>query len=139
MLIELLHTDDPSNKVNKTFTKVLEKNVRFKRDFDKQKPVLVLMLEDLDGVNYVKLDNRYYFIDDTTNLNSQHLRVNLSLDPLMTFKDYIMNNALYVFASDKPSDDLSSLPVKTTTVNHKFLSDTSITPYNNYSLNTTGD
>lgn len=96
MILKLYQVTDGDNVMNKTLSDTpLTLNIRLKRDTDIINPMLILSA--IDGVdynnyNYAKIEelNRFYFIDNATNLNNKRWQLNLSCDVIETYKDEIL-------------------------------------------------
>lgn len=96
MILKLYQVTDGDNVMNKTLSETpLILNIRLKRDTDIINPMLILSA--IDGVdynnyNYARIEelNRFYFIDNVTNLNNKRWQLNLSCDVIETYKDEIL-------------------------------------------------
>lgn len=96
MILKLYQVTDGDNVMNKTLSDTpLTLNIRLKRDTDIINPMLILSA--IDGVdynnyNYARIEelNRFYFIDNATNLNNKRWQLNLSCDVIETYKDEIL-------------------------------------------------
>ena len=96
MILKLYQVTDGDNVMNKTLSDTpLTLTIRLKRDTDIINPMLILSA--IDGVdynnyNYAKIEelNRFYFIDNATNLNNKRWQLNLSCDVIETYKDEIL-------------------------------------------------
>lgn len=96
MILKLYQVTDGDNVMNKTLSDTpLTLTIRLKRDTDIINPMLILSA--IDGVdynnyNYAKIEelNRFYFIDNVTNLNNKRWQLNLSCDVIETYKDEIL-------------------------------------------------
>lgn len=96
MILKLYQVTDGDNVMNKTLSDTpLTLTIRLKRDTDIINPMLILSA--IDGVdynnyNYARIEelNRFYFIDNVTNLNNKRWQLNLSCDVIETYKDEIL-------------------------------------------------
>lgn len=96
MILKLYQVTDGDNVMNKTLSDTpLTLTIRLKRDTDIINPMLILSA--IDGVdynnyNYAEIEelNRFYFIDNATNLNNKRWQLNLSCDVIETYKDEIL-------------------------------------------------
>ena len=96
MILKLYQVTDGDNVMNKTLSDTpLTLTIRLKRDTDIINPMLILSA--IDGVdynnyNYARIEelNRFYFIDNATNLNNKRWQLNLSCDVIETYKDEIL-------------------------------------------------
>lgn len=88
----------PANKINKDITMIQHIDLKLRKDFDFNNPYLILNRKniDIDSFNYVLMENRYYFVKNKTRLNNSLVKIDLELDPLMTFKDFILNSNLNI-------------------------------------------
>ena len=114
------------NKIDKLLVNGTEYNITPRAELDLENPVLYLSFNPLDNFNYVKLDNKYYFINSAFMERFNYWRVNLSLDVLNTYKDQINNCTCTIIESENPnankidcvmSDDYA---VKTLNLNDVF-------------------
>lgn len=97
MLLKLYDTDDATNVINRVLAVEREVNIRLRGRPDMASPSLTLKGIEYDhGYNYASLDDRYYFVDSIELVGGDVFRLQLSLDPLETFKDDILaSNARY--------------------------------------------
>ena len=64
MKLEFFHTDDSSNAINKTLTKISEKDVTLKASTDILAPRMVFLAKDFTStINYMRMLDKYYFVD----------------------------------------------------------------------------
>ena len=93
MKLEFFHTDDSSNTINKTLTKISEKDVTLKASTDILAPRMVFIAKDFTSkINYMKMLDKYYFVDLQFIRNNSLVIVNSSIDALETYKDIILNS-----------------------------------------------
>ena len=93
MILTLLKTTDPRNKVDKTLTDGNDINITLKRDEPKENPrIRVNNSQLVDDYNYAYIEtfNRYYFINSVTKLNYALSELELETDLLTTYKDCIL-------------------------------------------------
>ena len=93
MILTLLKTTDPRNKVDKTLTDGKDINITLKRDEPKENPRIKVNNSQLvDDYNYAYIEtfNRYYFINSTTKLNYALSELELETDLLTTYKDCVL-------------------------------------------------
>ena len=66
--------------------------------------------------NYLKWDDRYYFVTDVTAKNNSLFEVSAVVDVLATFKSYILATTAYVLYDSVSNTELpdNRLPMKTT-------------------------
>jgi hypothetical protein len=85
------------NKLDKTLTQVRSYTATMKKESSIINPILELSGNVFTG-NYVYISDfgRYYYIDDIETLNNGYIRLSLSVDVLMTYKDEIRNNQAIV-------------------------------------------
>lgn len=68
-------------------------------------PTFTIDSKEIANFNYVKWDNRYYYIDDIVHETNARESVSCSLDVLATFRTNIFNTRAYVQFATKQFDD----------------------------------
>ena len=129
MLVKFCVNSDDVKKVNKTFTDVLEVDLKLRSDFDIINPTLIL-LGDFSNYNYVLIDdlNRGYFINSFEKVENNLYKLHCSCDYLYSFKDVILNGNARFKRNIKTGDfigDALDKGVKTTIT--KFSGDVELT------------
>lgn len=140
MKVEFYKTTDNLKTVNKTLTLNKTVDIVFRQSVDEQAPVIIMSIDNLQDANYVYIPTfkRYYFISDVSNLTANLVKLQLTTDLLMTYKDVILNTLVQITATEKPSYLSSSLPTLTTTEQDKYTSDVTIPNTNSIILTTIG-
>ena len=89
MQIYLYKCLDDKNKLSKTLTnvKVIDLNIRKLFNFDT--PTIKIKIDNFD-YNYVKIDNRYYFVVSKNYIAESLIELNLKCDLLMTYKNDLL-------------------------------------------------
>ncbi len=89
MQIYLYKCLDDKNKLNKTLTneKIIDLNIRKLFNFDT--PTIKIKIDNFD-FNYVKIDNRYYFVVNKNYIAESLIELNLKCDLLMTYKNDLL-------------------------------------------------
>lgn len=89
MKIYLYKCLDDKNKLSKTLTneKIIDLNIRKLFNFDT--PTIRIKIDNFD-YNYVKIDNRYYFIVNKNYIAESLIELNLKCDLLMTYKTELL-------------------------------------------------
>lgn len=89
MQIYLYKCLDDKNKLNKTLTneKIIDLNIRKLFNFDT--PTIKIKIDNFD-YNYVKIDNRYYFVVNKNYIAESLIELNLKCDLLMTYKNELL-------------------------------------------------
>ena len=115
MKVEFYKTDDNSRTVNKDLQLIKTLDIIFRQAVNDQNPVLFMTRDNLTGSNYVRIPNfnRYYFISKVENFTAKIVRIELTTDLLMTYKDKILNSTMLITATETPSYLSSSLPTQT--------------------------
>ena len=113
MILQLCTVNDGDNVVNKTLTNILELNVRLKKDFDIENPVLVL--SGVDYTTYLNFNycvipdlNRSYFINNSEQINNRVVKLNCSCDVLETYKTDIINSSSRFLRNIETGDYLNT-------------------------------
>jgi len=109
MILQLCTVNDGDNVVNKTLTNILNLNVRLKKDFDIENPVLILTGVDYStylNFNYCVIPdlNRSYFINNTEQVNGRVVKLNCSCDVLETYKNDFLNSNARFYRNIKTGD-----------------------------------
>ena len=126
MKLEFFHTDDSSNTINKTLTKISEKDITLKASTDILAPRMVFLAKDFTStINYMKMLDKYYFVDLQFIRNNSLVIVNSSIDVLETYKDIILNSQADIIKKSKPSN-VKQTDVSQETITKIFKSDVTI-------------
>lgn len=138
MKLEFYHTDDSSNTINKTLTKISENEITLKASTDILAPRMVFLAKDFtDNINYMKMLNKYYFVDLQFIRNNSLVIVNGSIDVLETYKDNILNSQADIIKKSKPSN-VKQTDVSQETITKIFKSDVSIPDGSSIIMQTAG-
>ena len=102
MQIYLYKCLDDKNKLNKTLTneKFIDLNIRKLFNFDT--PTIKIKIENFD-FNYVKIDNRYYFVVNKNYIAESLIELNLKCDLLMSYKNDLLKCSGEVISSEESS------------------------------------
>lgn len=138
MKLEFFHTDDSSNTINKTLTKISEKDVTLKASTDILAPRMVFLAKDFTSkINYMKMLDKYYFVDLQFIRNNSLVIVNSSIDVLETYKDIILNSQADIIKKSKPSN-VKQTDVSQETITKIFKSDVTIPDGSSIIMQTSG-
>lgn len=138
MKLEFYHTDDSSNTINKTLTKISENEITLKASTDILAPRMVFLAKDFtDNINYMKMLDKYYFVDLQFIRNNSLVIVNGSIDVLETYKDNILNSQADIIKKSKPSN-VKQTDVSQETITKIFKSDVSIPDGSSIIMQTAG-
>lgn len=138
MKLEFFHTDDSSNTINKTLTKISEKDVTLKASTDILAPRMVFLAKDFTSkINYMKMLDKYYFVDLQFIRNNSLVIVNSSIDVLETYKDIILNSQADIIKKSKPSN-IKQTDVSQETITKIFKSDVTIPDGSSIIMQTAG-
>ena len=138
MKLEFFHTDDSSNTINKTLTKISEKDVTLKASTDILAPRMVFLAKDFSTkINYMKMLDKYYFVDLQFIRNNSLVIVNSSIDVLETYKDNILNSQADIIKKSKPSN-VKQTDVSQETITKIFKSDVTIPDGSSIIMQTAG-
>ena len=93
MNIKIYHNYSANNKLNKTISLLIEKNVKLKNETNITRPTIILKGDISNNMNYVYIPkfNRYYYIVDKKSINNEMFEIFLEVDVLMSFKEKILN------------------------------------------------
>lgn len=139
MKLNLLHTDDDENVLNKTFTPISSFNIHLSQQADLKNLVLRLHVSDYDykKVNYAQLDENFYFVETRYYNKNIYLAI-LNLDYLQTYKDTILNSTLDVKHKSKAGKDIRQSNTSEKTITKIYKSDTTIKKGSTIIAQTTG-
>lgn len=112
MQMLLYHTDSKPNVINKTIIQLRAVNIVLREMVDEKRPALLLHDDTIANSNYCYLPDfkRYYFIDQVIRYNTHLVKVVLTSDLLMTYKDELLKHNVLITATSKPSYVSNSLP-----------------------------
>ena len=138
MKLEFFHTDDSSNTINKTLTKISEKDVTLKASTDILAPRMVFLAKDFTStINYMKMVDKYYFVDLQFIRNNSIVIVNSSIDVLETYKDIILNSQADIIKKSS-AGNIKQENVLPTTISKTFNSDKTLTKSSSIIMITSG-
>lgn len=112
MELNLYHTDDSQNTINKEKTLITTKNINLKQSTNLYQTFLILKNDkttDYSKVNYAKMLSKFYFVSYETIQNNSLIRLNLKEDVLETYKDNILNTEFDIIAKSE-IDYTSNVP-----------------------------
>lgn len=140
MKVEFYKTTDNVNTVNKTLDLNKTIDIFFRQSVDEQAPIIIMNIDNLSDSNYIYIPTfkRYYFISDVDNFTANLVRLHLTTDLLMTYKDIILNTPVQITATEKPSYLSTGLPTQTTTTKRIAKSDKTLEKENSLILTTIG-
>lgn len=138
MKLEFFHTDDSSNTINKTLTKISEKDITLKASTDILAPRMVFLAKDFTStINYMKMLDKYYFVDLQFIRNNSLVIVNSSIDVLETYKDIILNSQADIIKKSS-AGNIKQENVLPTTISKTFNSDKTLTKSSSIIMITSG-
>ena len=112
MELNLYHTDDSQNTINKEKTLITTKNMKPKQSTNLYQTFLILKNDkatNYSNVNYAKMLNKFYFVSHETIANNNFIKLNLKEDVLETYKDDILNTDFDIIAKSE-IDYTSNVP-----------------------------
>ena len=140
MKVDFYKTTDNARTVNKTLTLNKTLDIVFRQAVNEQAPLIVMNKNNLSDSNYVYIATfkRYYFISSVDNYTANLVGLHLTTDPLMTYKDVILNSQVQITEKNKPSYLSASLPTETTIDKRVVKSDITLKKENSLILTTIG-
>lgn len=140
MKVEFYKTSDNPRTVNKTLQLTRTVDIIFRQAVDEQAPLIIMSNENVAGANYVRIPNfnRYYFISSVDNYTAGLVRIHLTTDLLMTYKDIILNSPVQITATETPSYLSESLPTQTKISKRVVKSDVTLNKATSLVLTTIG-
>lgn len=112
MELNLYHTDDSQNTINKEKNLITTKNINLKQSTNLYQTFLILKNDkatNYSNVNYAKMLNKFYFVSHETIANNNFIKLNLKEDVLETYKDVILNTDFDIIAKSE-IDYTSNVP-----------------------------
>ena len=109
MELKLYAVNDGKNVINKTMTLKTTMEINLKRDVDIISPRLILIPNlptGFSGINYAEIPelNRFYFVDNITNISATLWQLDLSCDVLETYKADILASKAGLYRNLKAGD-----------------------------------
>lgn len=141
MELDFYTTNDSKNTINKTLTGKKAITLNLKSSTDIKQPVLILSKNNYDKVfNYAVFPalGYSYFINDYSIINNNHVRLQLALDLLETYKTDILNSTAIITAKSSPSYLDSTLPVDSRTEIDKYASNVTLPDSTSFIMVTVG-
>lgn len=141
MILRVYQTNSPSNKIEKDITPLTSYSIDLKnrpKDFTNFDIDFSANRIQALNFNYALLAggyNFYYFVKILpSNIGNQHYKLHLELDPLMTYKDQILNldciikrntSKYNLYVEDEELQTLKKTQIQTKAFNHTFVPYTS--------------
>ena len=141
MELDLYTTNDSKNTINKTLTGKKAITLNLKSSTDMKQPVLILSKNNYDkALNYAVFPalGFSYFINDYSIVNNDHVKLQLAIDLLETYKTDILNSTAIITAKSTPSYIDSTLPVDSRTEIDKYASDVTLPDNTSFVMVTVG-
>ena len=103
MDIKLYKNHSEKNKISKSLTGEIEYSGTLRDETSVINPIILIHAENLSQFNYAYIPqfHRYYYIRDIVSVRNDLWRISLTVDPLMSFKNDILD--LNVILSDTES------------------------------------
>ena len=140
MELNLYHTDDSQNTINKEKTLITTKNINLKQSTNLYQTFLILKNDkatNYSNVNYAKMLNKFYFVSHETIANNNFIKLNLKEDVLETYKDDILNSNFDIVAKSE-IDYTSNVPTSKKVQTKIIKSNVTLTDDENIIVQTSG-
>lgn len=139
MIINFYHTDNPQNTIGKTLTQLTNKDITLKADTDLINPSLLFKNDNFNKeVNYMKMLDRYYFVELKFIRSNTLVILNCNLDVLETYKDLILDSQADIIEKSSISN-VKQNDITQETVTKIFKSDTVVPDGSSIIMQTTGE
>ena len=139
MVINFYHTDNPQNTIGKTLTQLTSKNITLKANTDLINPSLLFKNDNFNKeVNYMKMLDRYYFVELKFIRSNTLVILNCNLDVLETYKGLILNSQADIIEKSSVSN-VKQNDVTQETITKVFKSDTVVPDGSSIIMQTTGE
>lgn len=145
MELKLYNVTDGENVINKTMTLKTTMEINLKRDVDIINPRLILIPNlptGFSGINYAEIPqlNRFYFVDNITNISNTLWQLDLSCDVLETYKADILASKARLYRNLKAGDYFNTaLESSHLTTVAKYASNKGISDSETLIMTTVGD
>lgn len=139
MIINFYHTDSPQNTIGKTLTQLTSKDITLKANTDLINPNLLFKNDNFNKeVNYMKMLDRYYFVELKFIRSNTLVILNCNLDVLETYKDLILDSQADIIEKSSISN-VKQNDITQETVTKVFKSDTVVPDGSSIIMQTTGE
>lgn len=139
MIINFYHTDNPQNTIGKTLIQLTNKDITLKANTDLINPSLLFKNDNFNKeVNYMKMLDRFYFVDLKFIRSNTLVILNCNLDVLETYKDLILNSQADIIEKSSVSN-VKQNDVTQETITKVFKSDTVVPDGSSIIMQTTGE
>lgn len=139
MLVNFYHTDNPQNTIGKTLTQLTNKDITLKANTDLINPNLLFKNDNFNKeVNYMKMLDRYYFVELKFIRSNTLVVLNCNLDVLETYKDLILNSQADIIEKSSISN-VKQNDITQETITKIFKSDTVVPDGSSIIMQTTGE
>lgn len=139
MIINFYHTDNPQNTIGKTLIQLTNKDITLKANTDLINPNLLFKNDNFNKeVNYMKMLDRYYFVELKFIRSNTLVILNCDLDVLETYKDLILNSQADIIEKSSISN-VKQNDITQETVTKVFKSDTVVPDGSSIIMQTTGE
>lgn len=106
MELQIYNNDSNTNVVNKKITLVDTVNFNLKSDNSILQPILLIKKYTKGNYCYIKEFNRYYYITDIKLLTGGLYQLQLEIDVLMSYKEFIMTQPITTSKDVKIANDV---------------------------------
>lgn len=139
MIINFYHTDNPQNTIGKTLIQLTNKDIALKANTDLINPSLLFKNDNFNKeVNYMKMLDRYYFVELKFIRSNTLVVLNCNLDVLETYKDLILNSQADIIEKSSISN-VKQNDITQETVTKVFKSDIVVPDGSSIIMQTTGE
>ena len=139
MLVNFYHTDNPQNTLGKNLTQLANKDIHLKANTDLINPSLLFKNDNFNKeVNYMKMLDRYYFVNLKFIRSNTLVVLNCNIDVLETYKDLILNSQADIIEKSSVSN-VKQNDITQETVTKIFKSDTIVPNGSSIIMQTTGE
>lgn len=139
MVINFYHTDNPQNTIGKTLIQLTNKDITLKANTDLINPSLLFKNNNFNKeVNYMKMLDRYYFVELKFIRSNTLVILNCNLDVLETYKDLILNSQADIIEKSSVSN-VKQNDMTQETITKVFKSDTVVPDGSSIIMQTTGE
>lgn len=139
MLVNFYHTDNPQNTLGKNLTQLASKDIHLKANTDLINPSLLFKNDNFNKeVNYMKMLDRYYFVNLKFIRSDTLVILNCNIDVLETYKDLILNSQADIIEKSSVSN-VKQNDITQETVTKIFKSDTIVPNGSSIIMQTTGE
>lgn len=84
------------NTIGKDLEQLNVIELKYFKDLETSRPMIIINLQNMNDFNYIKIENKFYFVESKTKKPNGLYDVYLKVDVLETYKDEILNTMVTI-------------------------------------------